>query len=108
MDGVDYEFFSIGDLATALNRRPVTIRYWESAGYIPVTDLRSPSTYPSKRHRIYSRAQIEGIILIARHERILDEARPRIGETQFQQKVLDLFVELAKLPLYGARRLDDE
>lgn len=108
VDGADYEFFSIGDLAAALNRKPVTIRRWEALGYIPVTNLRSPSEHVSKRHRIYTRPLVEGIVRIANEERILHEARPRIEATQFRDKVLKLFVKLSTAPLYGAVRLSED
>lgn len=99
--GVEYEFFSIGDLARALQKSPVTIRLWESRGFIP-TPLRAPSEFPDKRQRIYSRAQVEGIVRIAAEEGILHGARPKIGQTKFQERVLDLFLELAKRPANGA------
>lgn len=100
-EGTDYEFFSVGDLAAALNRAPVTIRYWEAEGYLPMT-LRAPSSDAQKRQRLYSRPQIEGILTIAREEGILTQRRPRIPETRFTERVMDLFIELAKLSLYGA------
>lgn len=106
IDGVSYEFFSIGDLATALNRKPVTIRLWEHDGIIPVINLRSPSEHVSKRHRIYTRPIIEGLIRIAEDEKILHVARPRIKDTQFREKTLELFIELSRKPLYGAVVLD--
>lgn len=100
-NGVDYEFFSIGDLAMALGKSAVTIRAWESQGYIP-TSLRGPSEHPSKRHRIYTRPQVEGLVRIAEQEGILGEARPRIGKTRFRELALDLFLQLAEQPLSGA------
>lgn len=101
VNGVEYEFFSIGDLAAALDRRPGTIRLWERQGFIP-EGLRSPSTHEGKRQRIYTRPQIEGIVRIAAEEGILGEARPRIDKTAFKERVLDLFLELARKPLSGA------
>ena len=102
VDGISYEFFSIGDLAAALGKATVTIRYWEYQGFIPKPTLRAPSAHVSKRHRLYTRPQIEGIVRIAAEEGILEEARPRIEKTRFQEKVLDLFLALAKDPLSGA------
>lgn len=107
--GVDYEFFSIGDLAVALHKKSVTIRMWESAGYLPVAaDLRGPSLHVGKRHRIYTRPLIEGVVRIAAEEGILGKSRPRIKSTQFKEKLIKLFAELGKLPLYGAVPLDGE
>lgn len=107
IDGIAYEFFTIGDLAAALHRKPVTIRQWESVGLIPVTKLRSPSEHVSKRHRIYSRPLVEGILRIAAEEGILDEPRPRYAQTKFKEKVFALFRELSGVPLYGAIPLNE-
>lgn len=105
LDGRTYEFFTIRHLAAALNRQPVTIRWWESKGFIPL-GRRSESKYPDKRHRLYTRPQIEGIVRIAEEEGILHAAHPRIPETQFEKRVLDLFIDLAKQPHNGARLLE--
>lgn len=106
VDGIEYEFFAIGDLAAALNRKPVTIRLWESQGLIPLP-RRSESLYPNKRHRLYTRPQVEGIARIAEEEGILHEARPRIKNTKFAERVLDLFKELKKQPVNGAIPWDE-
>lgn len=105
--GREYEFFTIGHLAAALNKQPVTIRLWESRGIIPTSGQRSESTFPNKRQRLYTRPQIEGIVAIAADEGILNEARPRIQKTKFVSRVLDLFIELAKQPHNGARPLGE-
>jgi hypothetical protein len=107
LNGIKYEVFSIGDLAVALEKRPVTIRLWETKGFIPTT-MRAPSNHQEKRQRIYSRAQIEGIVRIAQEEGILHQAKPRVEKTNFKEKVLDLFLELAELPMYGALPLDED
>ncbi|MFE9834058.1 hypothetical protein ACFYP4_02745 [Streptomyces sp. NPDC005551] len=107
VDGKDYEFFTVRDLAAALQKAPVTIRLWESQGYLPMP-LRGPSEHPSKRHRIYTRPQIEGIVRIAHEVGIFGQARPRVSETDFREKVLDLFLELARTrPLSGAVLLEE-
>lgn len=98
----EYEFFTIGSLAAALDKKAVTIRLWESLGYIPVPGMWTPSDYERGKHRLYTRPQIEGIVRIAQEEGILGQLRPRIGETRFQERVLDLFISLAKLPVNGA------
>lgn len=105
-NGVQYEFFSIRHLAAALGKQPVTMRAWESQGLIPYPGQRSESVYPTKRHRLYTRPQIEGIVRIADEEGILHELRPRIKKTNFKSRVLDLFIELAQLPENGAVPLD--
>lgn len=106
-DGRDYEFFAIRHLAAALGVQPVTVRLWETKGIIPLSGQRSESTFPQKRHRLYTRPQIEGIARIAEQEGILYQARPRIKETNFTLRVLDLFIEIAKLPYNGAVPLNE-
>ena len=100
-DGREWYFYSIGDLARALQKSPVTIRLWESQGYIPMP-RRADAVDPDKEQRIYSRAQIEGIVRIAEEEGILGVARPRISQTQFAKRVAELFLLLSRLPCDGA------
>lgn len=64
--GVDVELFSIGDLACLLGKRPVTVRMWESKGWIPKANWRSPTPKGQqipgrevKGRRLYTRAQVE-------------------------------------------------
>lgn len=40
LGGKEVEFFTIGALATALEKEIVTIRYWERKGYIPTAPYR--------------------------------------------------------------------
>jgi hypothetical protein len=100
-DGREWYFYSIGDLARALQKSPVTIRLWESQGYIPMP-RRAEALDPSKKQRIYSRAQIEGIVQIAEEEGILGVSHPRISKTDFAKRVAALFLRLSKLPCDGA------
>jgi hypothetical protein len=107
VDGKAYEYFTIGHLAMALNRAPVTIRLWEQLGYIPLPE-RSDSEYADKRHRLYTRPQVEGIMRIAEEEGILHAKRPRIEQTRFAERVRKLFLELAQSdPLSGAVPLEE-
>ena len=64
--GKDVELFTIGELARALSRRPVTIRMWEREGWIPKTKYRTSAPRgsqipdrPAKGRRLYSREQVE-------------------------------------------------
>lgn len=66
VNGEDKMFFTIGDLAKALGRRPVTIRMWESRGWIPKAVYRTPKPrgvqIPDKTvqgRRLYSLEQVE-------------------------------------------------
>jgi hypothetical protein len=63
--GVEKKFYSIGALAYALGRKPVTIRAWESKGWIPPATFRTPAPRKEqipgaelKGRRLYSEAQI--------------------------------------------------
>jgi hypothetical protein len=67
--GERVEFFTVGDLAAALNRRPVTIRSWESKGWLPISGYRTRSPQSAqipdkatKGRRLYTRRQIEIVI----------------------------------------------
>jgi len=95
-------FYGIGVLAQALNRKPGTIRKWEVFGWIPkptaVFPGRDPRDSASARHgrrRLYTAAQIRGLVKIAYEEGVLEpHARP-IQETNFPQRAHRLFSDLA-------------
>lgn len=76
--GVEREFFWIGALAAAVDRRTVTIRKWETERIIPKPRWRTrpPATaLPNKTaqgRRLYTRSQIEGVIAAARAARVYD------------------------------------
>jgi len=64
--GEERTFFTVGELAKALNRKPVTIRSWESRGWIPKANYRTPTPRgqqipgkPVKGSRLYSLEQVE-------------------------------------------------
>lgn len=80
--GEPVELFTIGDLAAALGRKPVTIRSWEDAGLFPVARYRSAppkgEQVPGKQtkgKRYYTRAQIEVVLAAARDTRVLVDPR---------------------------------
>jgi hypothetical protein len=97
--GFDVEFFEIGVLAAALNRRPVTIRMWEHEGILPNSGWSKPGKYQDARgrRRLWTRPQIVGIWRIAKEENVL-EPGPRINitKTQFTARVDALFAQLRK------------
>jgi hypothetical protein len=99
VQGVDVDFYTVGQLAEALNRRPVTIRKWEREGIIPRSLFSAPSKDPRGRRRLYTRAQIQGMVDIAREEGILHDPSKHITKTLFTLRVTDLFKRLG---------LDDE
>jgi hypothetical protein len=99
-NGVSREFFTIGHLADALGRSPVTIRSWESKGLLPKSPYRSPrprgESLPgvAKGKRLWTRDQIEGILRLAREEGVILNEKP--PTKQFTLRVADLFRELLK------------
>lgn len=63
--GVDREFYTVGEVARALGRKAVTIRSWESKGWIPKVKYRTPAPAGTqipgkspKGRRLYSKAQL--------------------------------------------------
>ena len=64
--GVEVELFTIGQLACLLGKKPVTLRMWESRGWMPLATWRTPPPQgeqipgkPVKGRRLYSRKQVE-------------------------------------------------
>ena len=96
-NGVDTEFFTVGHLAAAMNRKPLTIRQWERKGIIPKSTYQRAGrdASPHGRRRLYTRAQIEGMIKIAAEEGLLTNDRREIASTNFKTRVLELFRQLA-------------
>lgn len=69
INGVDREFFTIGEVARALGKQPVTLRMWENRGWLPRVKYRTPAPAaqqlpgkPSKGRRLYSREQVEFLL----------------------------------------------
>lgn len=69
VNGESVEMFTIGELARALGRKPVTIRKWELQGWIPRANFRTPAPQgsqipdrPSKGRRLYTRQQVEFLV----------------------------------------------
>ena len=93
VNGKDMEFFTTGQLARALGREPVTIRKWEREGTIPLATFQVPGKNddPRGRRRLYSREQVEGIVQIAAEEGMFTHRRKPLGQTQFKERVLELF-----------------
>jgi MerR HTH family regulatory protein len=102
VNGKTVELCTVGELAKALNRASVTIRAWERTGIMPPSGYRHPSLNPRGRRRLYSRAQIEGVVRIAEEEGVLVPGpRVTITDTKFTEKVHMLFVDLHRA---GGRR----
>lgn len=95
--GVEMEFFTVGQLAAAIGRKPGTIRKWESLGIIPKATYQIPGRDGDDRgrRRLYSRAQVEGLILICEEEGMYAYGRKPFNETAFKARVLELFKQTA-------------
>jgi len=87
VEGDEREFFTIGALAKALGLPTNTVRGWEERDLLP-----EPFRSPEDDWRLYTRAQVEGIVRIAKEEGVLD-GRP-ISTTDFARRVIALFREL--------------
>jgi len=80
--GEDVELFSIGDLACLLQKKPVTIRMWESKGWIPKANWRSAAPKgeqipgkPVKGRRLYTRPQVELLSQAVQQFRLDDKSK---------------------------------
>lgn len=105
INGTPTEFFSVGQLAAALHRSPVTIRKWERLGYLPVASFRTPGQVREKAHRLYSRAQLEIIVSIAYDEGLMAgtldaqgilHPKKGITDTKFTERVKEALRKLAQ------------
>ena len=94
--GVSREFFTVGQLARALMRKPVTIRKWEREKVVPAATFRLPSEDPRGVRRLYSREQVEGLALIATQEGLMQGDFRPIRETDFTRRAYALFRRLAE------------
>lgn len=89
------EFFTLGMLAKALNRKPGTLRKWEREGILPRATLVKKSADPRGTRRLYRREHIEGLVSIAKEVGIFDpRARRSVTDTEFTQKAVALFQRL--------------
>lgn len=98
MNGKDVEFFSIGQLGKALgNRSSNTLRAWEREGIIGKSPYVKPSATPNGRRRMYTRAMVEGLVIIAREEGVLwPDKGIRLSDTKFSVRAIALFKQLIK------------
>lgn len=95
LHGVKTEFFTIRHVGLALHRSARTIRMWEGKEIIPPARFRSakPHASPIKQlgDRLWTRAQVEAMVRIAREERILDGFPPG---PRFTAKLVQAFLAL--------------
>lgn len=88
--GPEHEFWTLGALAAALNRSSVTLRLWERNGILPPPLFRTPADGAIAGKRLYTRAQIEGLQLIAQEEGLLYSQVPPT-KTRFTTRAIALF-----------------
>lgn len=94
IQGKKTDLFPISALAQALRRKAVTMRKWETKGYLPEARYRSPGE-GKKQDRLYTRAQIEGLVAIAKAEGLMDPKKKlRIDQTRFPDRAHRLFEAL--------------
>lgn len=93
--GESVRFYPVGVLADKLERKPPAIRKWERAGYLPDSGFRTPGRTVHGQRRLYTRAQIEGLVDIAREEGLLGESIRNVSATEFPVRAEKLFKELA-------------
>lgn len=93
LKGRDTEFFTIGQVAGAIDRKAGTLRGWEASGILPTSGYAKPSKDPRGRRRLYTRAQAMGIVRIARELGIASSAS-RVPLDEFGKRVAALFTEL--------------
>lgn len=94
--GKPIEFFTIGNLAAALGRRPVTVRSWEMKGWLPKSPYRTKmpkgAQVPGKEtqgRRLYTRAQVQTVIDAARANKVLANNARDADWLKFRKTVLN-------------------
>ena len=94
------EFFTISHLAAALGYSVQSIRAWEAQGLLPRSGIRGPRTVrpvaagrSDKGKRLWTRAQIEAILRVARKHKVLINKEPPTAA--FAADVARSFDELA-------------
>lgn len=93
LHGVRTEFFYTGTVARAINRSAVTLRAWEASKTIPKSGYVKGGKDVRGRRRLYTRAQAEAIIRLAKIHGIIDPGS-RKPLTDFKQAVWQAFAEL--------------
>jgi hypothetical protein len=72
--------FPIGAVCAALGRPPVTIRLWSRQGHLPQAPQRLPTVNGVAGRRLYTRAQVEALIVVAERHGLF--VRRRINWTE--------------------------
>jgi hypothetical protein len=79
LKGTEVELFPMSALATALDKKPITVRVWEQKGYIPIAPYRLRSKTLNgekvKGNRVYTRELIEITVEEFENRGLLGSAR---------------------------------
>lgn len=87
------EFFTIGQVARAIGRKSGTLRAWEDRGILPESGYVKRGKDPRGDRRLYTRAQAEVIVRLAKACGIMD-AESRRPLHNFKSWVWAAFNEL--------------
>ena len=97
--GEKREFFTIAQLGKALDYSVQSIRAWEGMNLLPRSPYRSPRTKrpvaagkSNKGRRLWTRAQIEAILRLARKHKVILNKKPPTAA--FANEVARAFYEL--------------
>ena len=96
VNGERCEFFTLGQLAKALNREAVTIRKWEREGILPKPTHRAKGKDVRGSRRLYTRSQVVGLVRIAIEEGVFYPHQRPIRESNFAVRAHKLFAALRK------------
>jgi hypothetical protein len=89
---VTVELFTIGALAKAIHKKPVTVRKWMARGILPQAQYRDKVVKGAGQRRYWTRKQVEAIQAIAKEEGLLDVWHPDINQlSRFSKRVQGLF-----------------
>ena len=91
--GQRVEFFTIGQVARAIGRKSGTLRAWEDRAVIPESGYVKRGKDVRGDRRLYTRAQAEGLIRLAKECGVMD-AGSRRPLHDFKAKVWALFNQL--------------
>lgn len=86
------EYFMVGDLARALHRTVHTIYKWERSGFLPKARYgkKVDGALGGASRRLYTRRQIEGLVLIATEEGLIGH-KISLKDTNFARRARTLF-----------------
>jgi hypothetical protein len=95
VNGEKVEFFTIGALAEVLDKKPVTLRTWIRHGKLPEARFKLPprgkATFGEQGgQRLWTRAQIEAIAVIAAEEGVLGVKPKDFAKTKFTERVIEV------------------